>query len=115
MLIEAQLKEMDAMVSSGQILEAVQKFFHDDALTDDVDGTKTSGKQAMVQKMTQFLGGIQKVNGITLHYSVSGDDVSMSEYTFDFDMKDGSKILWHEVIRRVWKDGKVIDEQYFQH
>ncbi len=52
-------------------------------------------------------------NEITLHYAVAGDDVSMSEYTFNFDMKDGSNILWHEIIRRVWKDGKVVDEQYF--
>jgi len=54
------------------------------------------------------------VNGIHHHHSVSNGDVSMSEYTFDFDMKDGSKILWHEVLRRVWSNGKVVEEQYFK-
>jgi hypothetical protein len=63
--------------------------------------------------MEGFLGGIAKVNGITLHNVGIGDNVSFSEFTFDFDMKDNSKILWHEVIRRIWKDGKVIEESYF--
>jgi hypothetical protein len=40
--------------------------------------------------------------------------VSASEFTFDFDMKDGSKIYWLEIIRRVWNaEGKVIQEEYF--
>ncbi len=105
--------EMDGMVSKGQIPQAVDKFFADDAVTHDFDGTITTGKTAMAEKMAGFLGAIQTVNGITLHQSLVSGNVSMSEYTFDFDMKDGSKILWHEIIRREWKDGKVIDEQYF--
>jgi len=28
-------------------------------------------------------------------------------------MKDGSKILWHEILRRIWKDGKITEESYF--
>jgi len=72
------------------------------------------GKAAMVAKMEGFLGGIAKVNGITLHHTLVGDGVTASEFTFDFDMKDGSKIYWHEIIRRVWNtDGLVVQEEYF--
>jgi len=68
----------------------------------------------MVTKMEGFAGAIAKVNGITHHGSIVDGNVSASEFTFDFDMQDGSKILWHEIIRRVWNDeGKVIQEEYF--
>ncbi len=68
----------------------------------------------MVIKMEGFVAGIGKVNGITLHHSIVERNVSASEFTFDFDMKDGSKIYWHEIIRRIWNDeGKVIQEEYF--
>jgi hypothetical protein len=63
--------------------------------------------------MGSFLGGIAKVNGITKHSELAGEDISFSEFTFDFDMKDGSKILWHEVLLRNRKDGKVVKESYF--
>jgi hypothetical protein len=106
--------EMDEMVKQGQILEAVEKYFTPVIQTKDHNGMETSDKKQVQQKLEGFLGGIQKVNSITLHHTATGNQVSMSEFTFDFDMKDGSKVFWHEIIRRIWKDGKVINEQYFK-
>ena len=69
----------------------------------------------MIQKMEGFVAGIAKVNTIKHHHSIVDNNVSASEFTFDFDMKDGSKIFWHEIIRRVWNNqGRVIQEEYFQ-
>ena len=43
-----------------------------------------------------------------------GSNMTCVVFTFDFDMKDGSKVFWHEIIRRVWNaDGKVVQEEYF--
>ncbi len=109
MELSSLVAEIDSMISKGQIAEAVERYFGDGAATKDFDGTITNGKPAMLEKMNSFLGGIETVNGITLHHSAANGNVSMSEYTFDFDMKDGSHILWHEIIRRVWEDGKVVD------
>ena len=106
--------ELDALVSKGDMIAAVSQFFADNAVTTDHDGTVINNKKGHLAKMEGFLGSIAKVNGITFYHSAVGDDVSMSEFTFDFDMKDGSKILWHEILRRVWKDGKIVDEQYFK-
>lgn len=108
------LSEIDALVSKGQMVDAVDRYFSPNARTLDFDGTATTSKAAMLEKMNGFVGAIQKVNGITLHHSVAGEDVSMSEYTFDFDLKDGTHIRWHEIIRREWRDGKVVNEQYFK-
>ncbi len=106
--------QLDAMVSQGQIVDAVDRFFADDVQTLDFDGTATTNKHEMLAKMNGFVGAIQQVNGITLHHTIANGEVSMSEYTFDFDMKDGSHILWHEIIRRQWRDGKVVNEQHFK-
>jgi len=105
--------DMDEMVSKGVIVGAIKKYFSDEADTSDYSEVKTSGKAQMVEKMEGFVGSIAKVNGIEHHRTTVDEDSSASEFTFDFDMKDGSKILWHEIIRRIWKDGKVINEQYF--
>jgi hypothetical protein len=40
-------------------------------------------------------------------------DVSLSEFVFDFTDRAGKNHLWHEVIRRVWRDGKVVEEKYY--
>lgn len=108
------LREMDGMILKGEIPQAIEKFFSDEAKTTEVDGSLTSGKQAAVDKLTGFVGSIEKVKEITLLNTAVGNDVTMSEFLFNFDMKDGSEIKWHEIIRRIWQDGKVVEEQYFQ-
>ncbi len=112
--LKSQVEKMDAMVAQGGIIDAVKTFFAEEATTSDYGAATTEGKAAMVTKMEGFLGGIAKVNGITLHHTIVGDSISASEFTFDFDMKDGSKIYWHEIIRREWnEEGKIVKEAYF--
>jgi len=114
MNIKDQVKKMDGMVSQGDIVNAVKEFFSENATSSDYDQTVMSNKAEMIGKMEGFLGSIAKVNGITHHRTMTSDNASASEFTFDFDMKDGSSIFWHEIIRRVWnEDGLVVHEEYF--
>lgn len=114
MEINQQVTKMDGMIAKGAIVDAVMEFFAQDAKTSDHSGVTTANKQQMLEKMEGFTGAIANVNAITLHRSITEGYSSASEFTFDFDMKDGSKILWHEIIRRIWNlDGKVIHEEYF--
>ncbi|TJY36029.1 hypothetical protein [Pontimicrobium aquaticum] len=114
MNIKELVTEMDSVVAQGAIVDAVKQFFANDATTSDFGGVKTSNKNQMVEKMEGFAGAIAQVNGITHHHTIVDGNISASEFTFDFNMKDGSHIYWHEVIRRIWNyEGKVIQEEYF--
>lgn len=114
MNIKEQVQKMDAVVAQGAIVDAVKEFFAESAITSDYGNGGTNGKAAMIAKMEGFAGSIATVNGITHHHSIVDGNVSASEFTFDFDMKDGSKIYWHEIIRRIWNNnGQVTHEEYF--
>ncbi len=106
--------EMDGFVEKGAIVDAVKEFFAENATTSDYNGVSTVNKQQMIEKMEGFAGAIAKVNGITHHATIVDGNESASEFTFDFKMKDDSKIYWHEIIRRTWNNqGQVIHEEYF--
>ena len=106
--------KMDSIVAQGAIVDAVKQFFAQDATTSDFGGLKTSNKNQMIEKMEGFAGAIAQVNGITHHHTIVDGNKSASEFTFDFSMKDGSHIYWHEIIRRIWNEnGEVIQEEYF--
>lgn len=106
--------QMDGIVAQGAIVAAVQQFFAEEAITSDYDGVATTNKQQMVEKMEGFAGAIAQVNGIKHHATLVDGNESASEFTFDFKMKDNSKIYWHEIIRRTWNEqGKVVREEYF--
>lgn len=114
MNLDQALLAKNELVLKGQIVEATEKFFAPNATTLDFDGTATKGKDEMIAKMQGFAGAIKAVNGITLHHTALHGNVSFSEFTFDFDMQDGSSVLWHEIIRSVWDQGQIVNEQYFK-
>ncbi len=105
--------QMDQLVSQGEIINAGEQFFAPSLTTNDYGNLQTSSKQQTLEKLNGFLGAIATVNGITHHQTLVDGSHSASEFTFDFDMKDGSKILWHEIIKRTWENGQVIEEVYF--
>jgi len=104
----------NAMVVQGQIVEATQKYFAEQAQTQDFDGTITSGKAEMVAKMEGFAGAIAQVKAIELKHVAVRGNASFAEYIFNFMMQDGSEVYWHEIIRSVWEDGLIVHEQYFK-
>jgi hypothetical protein len=116
--MEKNLRELlnakNELVTKGEILDAADKFFAATIRTIDFDGTVTEGKQSTTEKLQSFVGSIQKVNEITLHRAAAGDGVTFAEFTFSFEMKDGSKIYWHEIIRSNWTNGQITEEQYFK-
>ena len=107
-------KEKNVMVASGQIVDAAEKYFAASVKTIDFDGTTTEGKHATMKKLSEFVGELKIVNEISLLRSATDGDVSFAEYIFSFEMNDGSKIYWHEIIRSLWESGEIVEERYFK-
>ena len=108
-----QVTELDRLTANGKIMEALDKFYHPDVVTREGNGEELKGKDNHKKKLEAFFSDIESVNDITLHSYAIGDNVSLSEFTFDMVKSDGSRILWNEVLRRKWQDGLVIDERYY--
>ena len=106
--------EKNQMIVKGQLAEAKEKFYADKVRISDFDGTVVNSKKEFMETREEFLGSIAKVREISLLSAGVGQDVTFAEFVFDFEMKDGSSIRWHEIIRSKWKDGLVIEEQYFK-
>ncbi len=111
--VKERVEALDNLVLEGKIMDAVEAFFHPDVITLEGDGTETKGLNVKKEKLQEFFAGISSVNEIKLHSQAVGDDVTMSEFTFDLTQTDGGAILWNEVLRRKWTDGLVIDERYY--
>ncbi len=114
MELKNRVQEMDSLVSQGRIIEAVESFFCTNARTSDYGNVVTQSKSEMIGKMNGFMNSIESVNGISHHKTIVDGNTSASEFTFDFEMKEGGPIFWHEVIVREWNnEGLVVKEEYF--
>ncbi|MBY0508113.1 MAG: ester cyclase [Bryobacteraceae bacterium] len=105
--------ELNAMIAKGEMVQAVDKFYADDCVEQEGNqAPRTGGKEAQKAYLTGFFQTVQKVNEIKLHSQTIGDGVTMSEWTFNLTTT-GGPILWNEVLRRRWENGKVVSERFY--
>jgi hypothetical protein len=105
---------MNEMVKHGQLIDAAEKYYASNIKTIEFDGRVTEGKQAAMEKLIDFVVSIQEVKEISLLRSASDGNTSFSEYILHFEMKDGSDVYLHEIVRSLWENGQVVEERYFK-
>ena len=107
------LRDLDRLVLAGDILGAFDKYYADEVVMREGNSEPVRGKTANRARLEGFLASLQAFNGATLHSYGVGKDVTLSEYTFDLVAENGAPLIWNEVIRRQWVNGKVVDERYY--
>jgi ketosteroid isomerase-like protein len=106
-------KELNAMIASGQGMEAFEKFYAEDCVMQENNDAPREGKSACRQYEIDFFGSVEEFHEGTLLGSAAAGDRSFSEWIFDTTFKDGNRMRNHQVAARRWVDGKVILEQFF--
>lgn len=112
----SQLQDLDTqlneMTRDGQILEALPRFYAEDCTFQEGNEPARTGRQAQHEHLAAFFSTLKAFNGATLHSQGVGDNVTLTEWTFDMAGPDGP-ILWNEILVRHWQDGKVISERFY--
>lgn len=106
-------KELNAMIASGQGMEAFEKFYANDCIMQENGETPREGKSVCRQYEVDFFDSVEEFHEGTLLGSAAEGDRSFSEWVFDVTFKDGNRMRNHQVSARRWADGKVVFEQFF--
>ncbi len=101
------------LTRQGKIIESIDTYYADNCVFTEPDGSSRQSRQAERDHLEAFFSGLKSFDGATLHGQSVGDDVSMSEWTFNMTGGDGEKIVWNEVLVRRWDDGKIVAEKYY--
>lgn len=112
-----QLASLEAAVNDltmqGKIIESIDQHYADNCVFTESDGSTRQSRQAEREHLVKFFDSLKSFDGAKLHGQSVGDDVSMSEWTFNMTGGDGNKIVWNEVLVRRWDDGKIVAEKYY--
>lgn len=109
-----QLKKLDKLISRGEIMNAFEKYFHDDVVTHSNAGDRSDGKVQKRDFLRGFFGNMNDTRQIKLHGNIVDGEITHSSFTFEFTNQQGEHLVWNEVIQRRWKDNLVIEEYYTQ-
>jgi ketosteroid isomerase-like protein len=108
-------KDLYQMIGQGQMLEAFEKFYHDDVVMIEANGNKRDGKAINREFEKQFLESISKMHdgGVTAITSNEETGVTMVESWMDVSFKDGTRVKMEEVAVQTWKDNQIIRERFY--
>jgi len=105
--------DLNALILSGRALEGLEKYYAEDAVMQENLDPTTSGKDANRRRETAFFESVGRVREVTLHSAATNGSVSFSEWTFDLDLKDGSRLTLRQVAARRWRDGRIVHERFY--
>ena len=105
--------QLNTLIQKGEMIPATVQFYADDCVYQEGNqAPRTGGKAAHVEYLTNFFKTITAVNAIQQHSQAIGNGVTISEWTFDLATTNGP-VLWNEVLRRRWNNGKVVSERFY--
>ena len=108
-------KNMYDMLAQGKMLDAFEKYYHNNMVMIEGTGETRKGKDANRKFQTDFLGMIKEVHGSGVN-AVTSDEkaaTTMVESWMDVTYNDGNKAKMEEVAVQKWEGDQIISERFY--
>jgi hypothetical protein len=100
-----------ALVESGEYVEAIQRFYHPEAVVWENQRQSRVGMDALIENEQRVLKAFHAVNGRATTVMVDGDRVVIS---WRFEFVNGDSSVWlDEVAMQQWFGGKIVNERFY--
>ena len=110
--IETSLRELNSLVLEGRILDAFDKFYHDNVVMQENDAAPTISKSANRQRELQFVENVIEFRGAEVKSVGISGDLSYVIWKYDYTHKEWGVRNYTQVSVQQWKDGKIINELF---
>ena len=103
------------MIGEGKMMDAFEKFYHNDVVMIQGDGAVCETKDANRERELQFVGFIQEMHGGGVDAITVDEEngVTMVENWMDVTFKDGNRVKMEQVAVQNWKGDEIIKERFY--
>jgi hypothetical protein len=110
--IETSLNHLNRLVVEGKMMDAFEKYYHDDVVMQDNDLPPTVTKNANRKRELEFLNNISDFRSAQVKGLGVGDGISFVIWEYDYTHKEWGLKNYTQVSVQEWKDGKIINEKF---
>lgn len=109
------IKDMYAMVGQGQMMEAFEKYYHEDVAMVEATGEVRKGKAANREFEQQWLTSVKEMHGggVTAVTSNEEEGITMVESWMEATFQDGNRIKTEEASVQKWQGDQIIHERFY--
>lgn len=119
MSLRTKVDQLNRMILDGQILEAFEKFYHEDVVMSDNDVDHRVGKPRNREHEHQFVNGITAFHGaelknVSVRETGDGSGTAFAEWFMHFDHSAyGEDTRMKQVAVQEWEDGQIVRETFY--
>ena len=108
-------QDIYTMLSKGQLLDAFEKYYHDDVVMVEPTGELRKGKTANREYEKNFVSYVKEFHGMGVNSITSNEEqgVTMVESWMDVTFGDGNRVKMEQVAVQNWRDGQIIHERFY--
>ena len=107
------LEDFIACVETNQHVDAIQRFYAEDASMQENLGEPRKGRDALMAGETAFLTLWKEVRSECVRPVFSDGDKVVIRWIFDFTGQDGSKKRMEELAYQRWQGDKIAEERFY--
>jgi hypothetical protein len=111
--IESSLKDLNELVLQGKMLEAFDKYYHEDVSMQENNQAPTVGKASNRKRELEFLNNITEFRGASMNGFAVAGDLSFVIWSYDYIHKDWGVRKYTQVSVQHWKDNQIIHETFY--
>lgn len=103
------------MITEGKMLDAFEKYYHEDIVMIEATGEVREGKELNRQFEEKFIASIKEFHGFEIYGITSneGEEITTVESSMDVTMQDGDRVTMEEVAVQQWEDDQIIRERFY--
>ena len=108
-------KDIYDMSAQGKMLEAFEKYYHNDVVMVEATGESRNGKEANRKFQVDFMGMLKEIHGSGVRAITSNEKeaTTMVESWMDVTMNDGKRHMMEEVAVQKWTGDQIIHERFY--
>lgn len=111
--IKLSLQDLNALVIGGKLMEAFDKYYHDEIEMQENTNPGVKGKKYHQQREIEFLNNVTEFRSASVSGLAVDGDTSFVIWHYDYTHKEWGIRNYTQVSVQKWKDSKIIKEQFF--
>jgi ketosteroid isomerase-like protein len=107
-------QDLYAMMDAGRVMDAFEKYDHEDVVVVEATGETRHGKDAQRAALHDWMSAVEEMHGGETEWVTSNEDqaVTMVQSVTDVTMS-GARSTMREVAVQRWKGAQIIREAFF--
>lgn len=111
--VQESVHTLNEQILAGDILGAFERFYADDIVMQENESEPTVGKSACRAHEESFVGNITAFRGAAVKNVIISDDISVTEWHFDFDHALWGTRNYDQVAVQRWRNGQIVNEKFY--